>query len=126
MYEGEPSSEKKGIGPRNVRERTGTRWGERRLRGTRWDRTGVGGECREVNTAEVEVAIRCTYRIPRAVVAGRDPLLECEWEGGRIDEGGRCGGKGMGKEPERGGVPSEVDPARGPACRVTGTQGTGR
>ena len=32
----------------------------------------------------------------------------------------------MGVEPERGGVPSEVDPARGPACHVTETQGTGR
>ena len=32
----------------------------------------------------------------------------------------------MGEEPERGGVPSEVDPARGPARRATGTQGTGR
>ena len=32
----------------------------------------------------------------------------------------------MGEEPERGGVPSEVDPARGPARCVTGTQGTGR
>ena len=41
---------------------------------------------------------------------------------------GRGGGQGegVGVKPERGGVSSEVDPARGPALSVTGTQGTRR
>ena len=34
--------------------------------------------------------------------------------------------KGVGEHLKRGGVPSEVDPARSPACCATGTQGMGR
>ena len=72
------------------------------------------------------MAIRCAYGVPRAVFTGRDPFLKWEWKRGVVDKGGGGGGKSVGEEMERGGVPSEVDPARGPAHRVTGTQGAGR
>ena len=115
-----------GVGPWNVGEQTGTRWEERRLSGTRWERAGVRGECRKVDAAEVEAVIRCVRGIPQTVFTGRDPFLKWERKRSAVDKGGGRVGKGVGEEPERGGVPSEVDPARGPARRVTGTQGTGR
>ena len=100
--------------------------GGRQLRGTRWKRAGVRGERRKMDAAEVEAVIRCVRGILRAVITGRDLFLKCERKHSREDKGGGRGGEGMGEEPERGGVLCEVDPARGPARCVTGTQGTGR
>ena len=79
-----------------------------------------------MNAAQMEAPVRCFGRIPRAVSASRDLVIEVGREGKVIVKRRGCQGEGMGVSLERGGVPSEVDPARGPAHRVTGTQGTGR
>ena len=53
----------------------GTRWGERQLGSTRWDRARVRGESQEMNSAKVKEAIRITQGIPRAISTGQDLLL---------------------------------------------------
>ena len=53
----------------------GTRWGERWLGNTRWDRARVGGESQEMNLAKVKEAIRIAQGIPRAISTGQDLLL---------------------------------------------------
>ena len=60
---------------KECRVMNGTRWGERWLGNTRWDRARVGGESQEMNLAKVKEAIRIAQGISRAISTGQDLLL---------------------------------------------------
>ena len=79
-----------------------------------------------MNSAEVKAAIRGAHWIPGAIGTGRDLRLKPGVKRSLIDEGGRCQREGVGESPEGRGIPSEVDPARGPAVGAAGTQGRKR
>ena len=64
-----------------------------------------------MRAAEVEAAIRMVHGIPGAVRAGVNLHLKPGVERSQEDEGGVGRREGMGKGPEGGGVPGDVDPA---------------
>ena len=86
----------------------------------------VRSEGREMGLAQVDAAIGSAPGVPGALIAGFDEIREGRGKGGSVIERGVGRRKGVGVRPKRGGVPGEVEPARGPARRVTGARGTGR